>query len=672
MEIISLEIEDFRQFYGKHQLEFGRGGKNTTIILGANGNGKTGIFRAVMFALYGDMSLDQDNNSKDPILVNLDKLEENLHLPVEARVKLNFQHKDILYVIERKVPMIKEGKNTFKTEVTLTDFYKVGSSGDFEKISEDVDLYINDILHKDIREFFFFDAEKMELLNNTRSQRKMTQEVKEGIVKLLQIKSLDDSEQLLKSLIDQENRKITAKAKDSNVNEKDNEKNRLTELVKNLEEENLIIASDREQALREIEQHQQALSSNEKIRELQDEKERSVASLQDSIELFSEQKNHIQKMISQASNLLAVDFLEAKELEIKEIKDSQKDTVPLDMIESSLVHEECQLCGQGMPHESHAYLRLQEVEKNYSFSDVTPIVSGIQTTTQKLKRSELNLKTDMDSYIKKIVKTEEDIDKKELAIRKIDEAIKGKAELLENLKEIEQKLSQHKNNEEKLKEQKLLNELEIKNSEQSIIQLEREIQVLTMKHQDLRIETRMVEKLREMREILSEIGSHYTLEIIDQLSAEMTRTFRSLLGEKDKPIFEKVVINEQYEISVLDKVGNNRVQELSMGQGQIFTLAFITTLAKLASKGREEINFPLFMDTPFGRISGENRDNLIKQIPEVTNQWILLLTDTELTRVEQEAFERHQKVGQVYELINQNGRTIIDEKQNIMNLKVRG
>lgn len=78
------------------------------------------------------------------------------------------------------------------------------------------------------------------------------------------------------------------------------------------------------------------------------------------------------------------------------------------------------------------------------------------------------------------------------------------------------------------------------------------------------------------------------------------------------------------------------------------------------------------MDTPFGRISGENRDNLIQQIPEMTNHWILLLTDTELTKIEQNAFDHYGRVGKVYELVNEEGRTRIEEKSNIMELKVRG
>lgn len=673
MEIIKLEIENFRQFYGSHEIEFSQGTQNTTIILGANGNGKTGVFRSVMFALYGDMLLDQDNNSKEaPILVNLERLEENLNLPVIAKVTLSFEHKRTHYVIERQIQMIKESNNKFKTNSFPPNFYKVGQSGDFEKIIEDTDTYINDILHKDIREFFFFDAEKMGLLNNTRSQRSMSREVKEGIVKLLQIKSLDDSEKVLKELIDQENRKISNRAKDSDINEKESLKDELKQKIQYLENENQLLIENREQALKEIEKHQQDLSSNEKIRQLQEEKIRVENSLFDSVELFNEQKKNIQNLLKETPNLLAFDFLESKDLEFKELKEIQKDTIPLDMIELTLSHEECQLCRQRIPHNSLTFERLKELEKSYIFSDLTPIINGIQTTTQKLKRSELSLKNEMDSYIQKIVQKEEDIEKKEMMIRKIDESIKGKAELLDNLNKIEQNLRRHKEKSETLKDQKLRNEAEIKEADQKIVQLETEIHLLSLKHKDLRIDSKIVEKMRAMKEVLSEITSEYTLEIISQLSTEMTKIYQGLLSEKDKPIFDKVVINEKYEIYVLDKLGNNLVQELSMGQGQIFTLAFITTLAKLASKGRSEINFPLFMDTPFGRISGENRDNLIKQIPELTNQWILLLTDTELTKVEQEAFAHHQKIGKVYELVNKDRKTIIEEKNNVMELKVRG
>lgn len=672
MEITKLELNDFRQFYGKHTVEFGKNKKNTTIILGANGNGKTGIFRAVMFALYGDMLLEQDNKSKELILVNLEKLEEKLNMPVTSSVKLSFDHKGISYVIEREVSIIKEDNNKFSTQIKQPNFNRISPSGDFEKIMEDSTVYINDILHKDIREFFFFDAERMQLLNNNRSKGMISREVKEGIIKLLQIKSLDDSEKQLKDLINQESKKIAAKARDTDINEKEQQKNRLVIKVETLENENSVLSKDRDYALQEIEKHTIALSSNEKIRELQEEKISKENSLIDSKEILSEQKNNIKKLLKEATHFLALDYLESKDIEFKGIKDDQKDTFPLDVITMSLKQEECQLCKQGIKHNTVSFDLLKEMEKSYTFSDLTTIINGIQRTTQKLKRTESKIKGEIDSYIKKTVQTEEAIDEKEMGIRKIDEMIKGKAELLENLKMIEEQLTLHKQKENNLKEKKQRNELEINHAEKEIDKLENDIHILSLKHKNLHMDSKIVSMLREMKDILATISMEYTEEIIDQLSNEMTKTFQNLLSKKDRSIFDKVIINEKYEIVVLDKLGNNRVQELSMGQGQIFTLAFITTLAKLASKGRDEINFPLFMDTPFGRISGENRDNLIQQIPEMTNQWILLLTDTELTKTEQNSFDHYDRVGKVYELVNEEGRTRIEEKSNIMELKVRG
>ena len=38
---------------------------------------------------------------------------------------------------------------------------------------------------------------------------------------------------------------------------------------------------------------------------------------------------------------------------------------------------------------------------------------------------------------------------------------------------------------------------------------------------------------------------------------------------------------------------------------------------------------PLFMDTPFGRLSSKHELNLLNFLPEVCSQWILLVTDRE-------------------------------------------
>lgn len=62
------------------------------------------------------------------------------------------------------------------------------------------------------------------------------------------------------------------------------------------------------------------------------------------------------------------------------------------------------------------------------------------------------------------------------------------------------------------------------------------------------------------------------------------------------------------------------------------------------------MNMPLFMDTPFGRLSFVHRKRLITTISGICSQWILLATDTELRREEAEAILQSGRWEKMYKL----------------------
>jgi len=99
-------------------------------------------------------------------------------------------------------------------------------------------------------------------------------------------------------------------------------------------------------------------------------------------------------------------------------------------------------------------------------------------------------------------------------------------------------------------------------------------------------------------------------------------------------------------LDVLNWAGQRRLGEISAGQRQIVSLAFIMSLIQIAG----DLEVPLFMDTPFGRLSGKHRDHLIEKIPEMASQWVLLATDTEFTGVEVDVLRRTNSWGKIYEL----------------------
>ena len=72
---------------------------------------------------------------------------------------------------------------------------------------------------------------------------------------------------------------------------------------------------------------------------------------------------------------------------------------------------------------------------------------------------------------------------------------------------------------------------------------------------------------------------------------------------------------------------------------------------------------PLFMDTPFGRLSYEHRQNLINQVPTFASQWILLATDTEFRRQEARILKNSGKWSKFYILRStEDGNTVITEQ----------
>jgi len=139
-----------------------------------------------------------------------------------------------------------------------------------------------------------------------------------------------------------------------------------------------------------------------------------------------------------------------------------------------------------------------------------------------------------------------------------------------------------------------------------------------------------------------------------------------LLDYEGRDNLRKLIVNEDYSLQVLDRWDKPFLANISAGQRQIMSISFIAALAQLASKDTL-FEMPLFMDTPFGRLSKEHRLNLIKKVPELSSQWILLATDTEFRRQEAKQLKEGKKWGKFYILKSQeDGNTSIIE-QNINN-----
>jgi DNA sulfur modification protein DndD len=161
---------------------------------------------------------------------------------------------------------------------------------------------------------------------------------------------------------------------------------------------------------------------------------------------------------------------------------------------------------------------------------------------------------------------------------------------------------------------------------------------------------------------LDSVATDFTREARQTIASEATAFLQTFLDEESRDLFQAIVVNDDYSLQILDQHGNPTLANISAGQRQLMSIAFIAALAKTAADGRL-LEMPLFMDTPFGRLSLGHRLSLIDNIPGLCAQWILLATDTELRRPEALHLRDSKKWGKFYRLAaNSLGETTVKEQ----------
>ncbi len=169
-----LKLKDFRQYRGEHQLTFAHDeSHNVTVITGMNGTGKTGLFYALNWCLYGDAQALPGS------LINKAALQEEA-FPT-AVVELHFLHEGARYVCRReqvRTPNGSEREGSF----TLQQLEAGGRVVDLKNAPERVNV----ILPRDARRYFFFDGERIDELARPGHEA----EVKEAVRSVLKLKVL--------------------------------------------------------------------------------------------------------------------------------------------------------------------------------------------------------------------------------------------------------------------------------------------------------------------------------------------------------------------------------------------------------------------------------------------------------------------------------------------------
>lgn len=647
MELIEIEMYNFRQYLGDNKICFSRGDFNTTVILGENGKGKTGIYRAVMFSLYGLRKIQQDDSREEVRLVNRILIQKNNM--AEATVRVKFEHQKSIFTIERVIKGITIN-NRYEESIFSVKLSSLDSDGNYSIVSEEeleIEAFMERIMGRQIKDFFIFDGEKIDTLVKTDDVVK--KEVKTAIQKLLQ---LDDLEQSLKYLITTEQslrQEISKKSSNMKIGE-------INELIVNnsidlekLYKEKKELESELRDAKLITYELDESLKENEITSKLLQEynaKKLEYTLLNEKLEyingeIVSECLDNISSVFLKNTYMSVDKMLEQASLDISLL-------IPVEVFKHSLETEFCACCETNISSDDSAKHAIKKnLEKN--------LESGTGSIFTSVRGFILNDLSNIDVKKSKVQKNAK-------VLYEIDEQISG---LKLTMKTIQEKLGSSFNTNIDISNTKnsYLEAVGVENSaEDNLIKINKEIDAKNVAKSELnqmlleeiekdslinnlKNERNFVENLRIK---LIKISTEFNDEVREILNKKTTELFKKMIDSKDDELITEVYINDKFELELIGRDKEIINQDISQGQRHIMSLAFIMALAEVAAGSEEVASFPFFMDSPFNRLSGNNRDNIIRIIPTLVSQWILLLTDTELTVAEEKVLKDTNKLGKYY------------------------
>ncbi|MCK9363830.1 MAG: AAA family ATPase [Syntrophales bacterium] len=648
MILHKLIVENFRQFRGRQEIEFwfpSLPHHNVTVVFGENGRGKTGLFRAIMFCLFGERRLSQDGDvpREELQLVNVSALEADTGVPVRTSVELEFAHLGQSYRLRRAILGMQDGNRIIEEEDEKRLFV-ITSDGNTQTVpTTEIDAVIDSILDRRVKDYFLFDGEKIERL--TRASIEQRREISAGIRNLLNVDALETairavgrvSKALERELSNSSHEELSRLLKRLSDNEDEQ-----TQLRGRLDS----LADEMRLARQEIDKTDNELKKFNEIRHLLDRRKILEQELKEQEQLVDNTLKEMHSLVCKASSLILAPTVITvfEHIERQKQKGEIPSEIRRDLIERILTDDEC-ICGRDILKDPAAHSHILDWQKRTS--DVTTQDAALNLW-RYLSEVRNHFSDDADLVEKRL----QQYGNIRSTIANINRSLENVSNQIgTSERQDATKLDEHRK---KLQDGIITLEANARNAQTQLEQLKQEEERLRALLKEERLKVGRNDELsrrsmlaRDTQDALKDVYDQFTREIKQLIGQSATELFAKLLDKEGRENLRTIVVNNDYSLQVLDRYKKPFLANISAGQRQIMSIAFIAALARAASRGGQ-IEIPLFMDTPFGRLSFEHRQNLINYVPTFASQWILLATDTEFRRQEAQLLKTSGKWGKFY------------------------
>lgn len=620
MKLAQLTLENFRQYYGKQRLDFARDNqKRVTVIHGINGAGKTSLFLAINWCLYGR------NVDNVKVVDNVGELMSKEAISqaqpgdtVRMGVELSFLHNGERYLVKRSLEGVRQLDNTVRMEEGNNNFtmMRIKADGQAERVSNPLGT-MNSILPVNVREYFLFDGEKIDNF----AKPEASAQVKQAIYLVLKLEILErarrhleavaqDYRKELKQSSSGELRELVEKEEKAIKDKKKSEK-RLFELDQENESAKRKIA-DIDKRLREMQSAQTLQQQRDRIdRDLnlrRAEMERVIGTIRDlaTSGFFVIAKPAIDK---------AITLLEEKR-ERGEIPSNYRQQFIQDLVEKM----DC-ICGRpfadGSPEHQLLLSKISHGIPDGLQDDVMNTCALLQGFDARIEKH----KADLDEQMRRRVELIDLIKDLEAELDDVSRQLRGSP--LEEISQLEKKRESFQADIQSnmLDVGSLLTKLEALNKQ--ILEIRKDIEkARKQEKKELTLSTKL-ELAQRSADAIGEMYRTFADEMRENIQDKTKEIFKSLVWKESH--FQDIKLGPDFNLEVIDRYGRPARPELSAGERQVLSLSFIMAMSRVS-----EEEAPLVMDTPFGRLSSHHRNAITEHLPRLVDQLILFVTDEEL------------------------------------------
>ena len=612
MKLNYITLKNFRQYCGEQTIHFATDKEqHVTVIHGVNGAGKTSVCIALNWCLYGDeFVVERFGNigelvSKHP-LANI--------TGDDTSVKIGFTYQDEEYWAERKMD---QGLKSFSLK-------KEGDPNPFR--NEDAASRIQLMIPKDVSVHFFFDGEKIDNFALPGSEK----QVKDAVYNVLNIEFFQRGIKHLRAVAkkyDQDLAQELNKQPPGSLKRLRDEK----EDIEKKKNEKLATISEKQQEIKhaevQIQDIDKELQNIKESRDLAEKRKRTEITLEQLRQEKLDTHGKIRSIANQGFIPMA-NLAVSKALEI--LDKNEISEVPEPLLQKLLENMRC-ICGRPIDDESTAHQEIRSLLAKAVSSRSATVVRDTYSDLKYVSRTQIK---EIPATLRLTLSENQKLDR---AIATAEASLK---EISEKLKGVDQDRVRGLQNDRDQSLQKI-GELksEIRRDQDDIEEINKAIVELTKKIKKAETTEDEIEQLKHYWQLSEE--AFRAMEKIHELFAEnmqgkvepkVQEIFKKLVWKSSH--FQKVRLSKEFELQVIDRFGEQAKPELSAGERQVLSLAFIVAMAQVAAEkmplNMENEPFPIVMDTPFGRLSREPRENTTKTIPEFAEQLILFVTDTEL------------------------------------------